>query len=104
MKLGDKVAYVTDAPQTRDHHCHWPGCDKQVPPAMWGCSKHWFTLPVGLRRRVWAAFEPGQEETGSPSDKYLEVAREVQDWIKVNYPSRPTIPAPGSEGEKENDA
>ena len=76
-----KVAYVRSQGQTRDHHCHWPGCDKQVPPAQWGCSKHWFSLPVYLRRKVWAAFVPGQEVNMTPSDEYLAVTREVQAWI-----------------------
>lgn len=78
----DKVAYVRSQGQTRDHHCHWPGCDKQVPPAMWGCSKHWYTLPTWLRRKVWAAYVPGQEATMTPSYEYLDVAREVQAWIE----------------------
>ena len=77
----NKQDYVKSQAQTRDHHCHWPGCDKQVPPAMWGCSKHWFTLPVWLRRKVWAVYESGQEVNMTPSDEYLAVAREVQEWI-----------------------
>jgi len=28
------------------HHCHWPGCIREVPPKMWGCSTHWFRLPA----------------------------------------------------------
>lgn len=34
MSIDDKRAYVKQATQTRNHHCHWPGCTKQVPPAM----------------------------------------------------------------------
>jgi hypothetical protein len=30
------------------------------------------------------AYEPGQEVTLTPSDEYLQVAREVQQWIKEN--------------------
>ena len=52
----DKRAYVKSQPQTREHTCHWPGCKKQVPPAMWGCKKHWFMLPKHLRDRIWAAY------------------------------------------------
>ena len=63
------------------HHCHWPGCTKEVPPAMWGCKPHWFALPIRLRNMVWAAYEPGQEITKTPSAEYLEVARQVQEWI-----------------------
>lgn len=79
----DKVAYVKRQGQTRDHHCHWPGCDKQVPPAMWGCKAHWFKLPAGLRAKVWATYRPGQEVNGTPSAAYLKVADEVQQWIKL---------------------
>jgi hypothetical protein len=77
----DKVAYVTSQSQSRNHTCHWPGCTKQVPPAMWGCSPHWFKLPKHLRARIWLAYEPGQEVNLSPSEDYLKVAREVQEWI-----------------------
>lgn len=62
------------------HTCHWPGCEKEVPPAKWGCASHWFTLPRDLRNRVWAAYVPGQEITKTPSPEYLAVAREVRAW------------------------
>jgi hypothetical protein len=67
--------------QTRDHSCYWPGCDKQVPPAMWGCRAHWMKLPAVLRAKVWAAYRPGQEKTMTPSRKYVKVAREVREWV-----------------------
>lgn len=66
------------------HTCHWPGCEKHVPPAMWGCRIHWFTLPKFLRDKVWATYVPGQEITKTPSENYLKVANEVQQWI-VGY-------------------
>ena len=68
----------------RAHTCHWPGCGKQVPPAMWGCPQHWYKLPLSLRNKVWAAYRVRQEDDLSPSRRYIEVAREVQDWIKLN--------------------
>lgn len=77
-----KAAYVKSQGQTRKHHCHWPGCEKQVPPAMWGCSQHWFKLPAALRSKVWATYRPGQEINGTPSAAYVEVAKEVQQWVK----------------------
>jgi hypothetical protein len=79
--IGDKVKHVKAAGQTREHHCHWPGCTLQVPPAMWGCRNHWYSLPAGLRAKVWATYQPGQEKTLSPSAEYLAVAREIQQWI-----------------------
>lgn len=79
--IHEKANYVKAQKQHRAHHCHWTGCTKQVPPAMWGCKKHWFMLPASLRNKIWAAYEPGQEIDGTPSAKYLEVATEVQKWI-----------------------
>lgn len=87
----DKAAYVRRQPQTRDHTCHWPGCPKQVPPAMWGCSAHWFALPKLLRNKVWLAYRPGQEKDLRPSTEYLRVAEEVQAWI-----SESTLPGGAS--------
>lgn len=64
------------------HHCHWPGCEKEVPPKMWGCSKHWFRLPVGLRSQVWRTYVPGQEATKTPSPAYIAVALKVQTFCR----------------------
>lgn len=86
-----KQAYVKSQGQTRPHHCHWPDCQAHVPPAMWGCKKHWFMLPKELRDRVWAAYEPGQEITGRPSRAYVAVAREVQEWIAANHKPEPSL-------------
>jgi hypothetical protein len=81
-----KADYVRAQGQTRNHHCHWTGCKAEVPPAMWGCKRHWFKLPKALRDRIWAAYRPGQEIDQRPSRDYLEVAREVQAWIAANHP------------------
>lgn len=67
---------------TFDHHCHWPGCNRKVPPAKWGCREHWFQLPAALRTKIWRAYQPGQEVTKTPSREYVAVAREVQEWIE----------------------
>ena len=79
--MSTKAEYVRRQPQTRQHHCHWTGCDKQVPPAMWGCKPHWFALPATLRARIWATYAPGQEISMTPSSAYLEAAAAVQAWI-----------------------
>jgi len=83
-----KAAYVLSQGQTRSHHCHWPGCDKQVPPAVWGCKAHWFRLPQELRTQIWDAYTPGQEVTGTPSPAYIAAARAVQAWIALQ-PAEP---------------
>lgn len=82
-----KADYVCSQGQTRDHHCHWPGCSRNVPPAMWGCKAHWFALPAELRRKIWRTFKPGQEISARPSADYVEAAREVQAWIAANHPT-----------------
>jgi len=63
------------------HTCHWPGCDRPVPPAMWGCKAHWFSLPTGLRAEIWRTYRRGQEVTKTPSADYLVAAKAVQTWI-----------------------
>ena len=85
--INNKVDYVLRQGQTRNHTCHWPGCRKQVPPALWGCKKHWYMLPANIRSLIWAAYKPGQEKTMTPSVSYIEAAEKAQQWIKENYPS-----------------
>jgi len=79
--ISAKVEHVKRASQTRYHECHWPGCTRQVPPAMWGCRDHWYALPAELRQRIWRAYRPGQESDMRPSEAYLEAARAAQAWI-----------------------
>ena len=81
--IGEKVKYVKS--QTKhdgSHGCHWPGCGKSVPPAMWGCREHWFRLPKKLRDGIWMTYNPGQEVTKKPSLAYMTMAMVVQAWIK----------------------
>lgn len=80
----NKVAYVKAQPQTRDHACHWPGCTRQVRPAMWGCPNHWYRLPSRIRTAIWRAYAPGQERTMSPSPAYINAAEAAQKWIREN--------------------
>jgi len=83
--ISDKVKHVLNSSQTRQHECHWPNCNKQVPPALWGCREHWYMLPEYLRVRIWAAYRIGQEEDGNPSDTYMEVMKMTFKWIKENH-------------------
>jgi hypothetical protein len=85
VRIAEKADYVRSQVQTRSHACHWPGCDRQVPPAMWGCRTHWYALPRELRNRIWATYRPGQEATLTPSREYVAVACEVREWILANH-------------------
>lgn len=85
--ISEKAEYVkaeASSGKPFHHHCHWPSCNKSVPPAMWGCRAHWFKLPLRLRSKIWATYRPGQEVTKTPSREYIEVANEVQEWITQN--------------------
>lgn len=82
VSLERKREYVAQQKKTRPHTCHWPGCERQVKPALWGCQQHWFTLPKTLRDRIWRTFDPGQECTLTPSDAYLDAVDAVDQWIR----------------------
>lgn len=90
----DKADYVRSQGQSRQHHCHWPGCEAQVPPAKWGCRRHWYMLPQSIRNQIWAAYQIGQEVSMTPSREYVRAAREAQAWIARHYPDdvKPTQP------------
>lgn len=79
--IAGKVTHVLRARQNRRHHCHWPGCEKSVPPAKWGCRGHWFALPKHIRDRIWRSYRPGQEDDQQPNAEYIAAAREAQAWI-----------------------
>lgn len=88
MKPPSKAAYVKSQGQDRPHDCHWPECETEVPPAMWGCKTHWYKLPISIRNKIWAAYVPGQEVTMTPSREYIAAAREAQQWIREHYPKQ----------------
>jgi len=66
------------------HTCHWATCRQEVPPKLWGCKKHWFKLPKRLRDAVWRTYSPGQENRKDPSQEYLDVTDEIDQWAKEN--------------------
>ena len=57
------------------HTCHAHGCTRAVPPAMWGCRTHWFSLPKNIRNAVYREYRPGQEDDKQPSLRYMAVQR-----------------------------
>lgn len=78
--MNEKVAHVlreAAKPSGSGHVCHADGCGQKVPPAMFMCKRHWFMVPTGLRNRIWALYEPGQEQTKDASREYLRTAHEA---------------------------
>lgn len=63
------------------HTCHATGCPRQVPPSMFMCRPHWFSLPRFLRNRLWAAYRPGQEEDKQPSREYCLAAIACVEYV-----------------------
>ena len=47
------------------HRCPGPDCDKQVPPDMLACPRHWYQVPRPLRSAVYRAWDDGAG-AGSP--------------------------------------
>lgn len=68
------------------HRCHWPGCDAIVPASLWGCRAHWFRLPPGIRRRLTAAYRPGQEQDKRPTRDYIQAAKDARTWALQQKP------------------
>lgn len=59
------------------HTCHATACTTRLPPAMWGCRKHWFMVPKPVRDRIWRTYRVGQCDDKKPSRAYLEAARDA---------------------------
>lgn len=55
------------------HICHAHGCDEPVPPAIFMCRPHWFSLRKPMRDAVWREYRRGQEIDKRPSARYLAV-------------------------------
>lgn len=57
------------------HSCHAHGCDKPVPPRMFMCPRHWYSLRKPMRDAIWREYRPGQENDKRPSLRYLVVQK-----------------------------
>lgn len=67
------------------HLCHADNCTTPVPPRIFMCRKHWFMVPMDLRGRLLAEYQPGQEKLGEiwPSDEYLTLAFQCVDAVSA---------------------
>lgn len=66
------------------HPCRWPGCREATTDRLWACRNHWYTLPIHLRDKLWAAYQPKQWKNGQLSPAYVEAERLAQAWIAQN--------------------
>lgn len=77
--IGAKVAHVRREAakgQSRPHHCHADGCDRQCPPAYFMCPRHWRMVSAPLQRAVWRGYAIAQERgEADVSREYLQITR-----------------------------
>ena len=59
------------------HRCHAIGCEKEVPPAMLMCLRHWRMVPRPLQKEVWRTYRRGQEIDKNPSTAYLMAQKDA---------------------------
>jgi len=71
------------------HTCHATGCERPVPPEMFMCRPHWFSLPKSLRDRIWATYRPGQCDDWAISHAYAEAARACVRFIAAKEGREP---------------
>ena len=57
------------------HHCHATGCNVNIPPEMFMCKRHWFSLPKRFRAWIWDTYRPGQCDDWNISKEYSEAAK-----------------------------
>lgn len=57
------------------HVCHAHGCTTSVPPSMFMCRRHWYSVPKPLRDAIWREYQRGQENTKTPTARYMAVQR-----------------------------
>lgn len=64
-----------------EHLCHAKGCKTPVPPKLFMCQRHWFTVPRPLRQLIWKRYRPGQEIDKRPTREYMKVAQQAIDAV-----------------------
>lgn len=59
------------------HTCHATDCTVKVSPLLFMCRRHWFSLPMAMRDRIWRTYRPGQCDDWNISHEYAEAARDA---------------------------
>lgn len=66
---------------SRAHTCHATACDKPVPPEMFMCRPHWFSLPRFMRGAIWEHYREGQCDDMKPSVGYCKAAKVCVEYL-----------------------
>lgn len=65
------------------HHCHADGCQKEVPPKMFMCLKHWRMVPKTFQNEIWKYYRPGQEVDKKPSQDYVKATQLARAIVRL---------------------
>lgn len=71
------------------HTCHATECTVSVPPAMFMCKRHWFSLPKAMRDAIWRYYRPGQCDDWAISHEYANAARDAVRFIAAKEGKTP---------------
>lgn len=71
-------------PADASNPCIWEGCPARLPKTQLGCKKHWFKLPLVLRRRIMRNYKPDKPLT----PEYVEAVRAARKWIAEQQAAR----------------
>jgi hypothetical protein len=58
---------------------------------MFMCRRHWFSLPLRLRSRIWATYRSGQCDDWNISHAYADAAREAVTFIATKEGRTPDV-------------
>lgn len=73
------------------HTCHATGCDVPVPPVMFMCKRHWFSLPKQMRDEVWRTYRLGQCDDWQISQEYSNAAKAAVTYIAKQEGIKPDL-------------
>lgn len=65
------------------HHCHADGCQKEVPPKMFMCLKHWRMVPKTFQNDIWKHYRPGQEIDKNPTNDYVKATQRARAIVRL---------------------
>ena len=63
------------------HTCHATGCKVAVPPKLFMCKRHWYSLPMELRQEIYRTYRPGQCDDWAISREYSEAAKAAVRYV-----------------------
>lgn len=73
------------------HTCHATDCNVRVPPEMFMCKRHWFSLPKKMRDAIWSSYRSGQCDDWQISKDYSKAAKDAVAFIAKKEGKEPDI-------------